>query len=213
MSLVAGLSLVSVSCASQFAQRRVAGVPDKAPTEGLPPDTRGADSAAAAVSPEEQLQIYRALVRDFYRPTRRQARWIDPRVLPNRRTRAADSGATPDPEFASAIVEAVGLSRVCRADEKSSPCDGLQGGVLRFSTTYATGPDSAVVYAQYSAVLKGHVAEAAPGYEQEFQMARDDHGWRIIGRRTVASPGGSAAGRNSTCSAPDATCRDGPSRS
>jgi hypothetical protein len=140
---------------------------------------RGTDAAARAIPEEQEIEIISEVVRTFYRPTMGQARWIDARPLANERTTAADSLAKPEEDWADAIVAAAGLRRVCTADADEA-CRGRPGGTLRFSKPYATGPESAVVFAQYSPVAGG-----PGGSEMEFRMVRRERAWHIDSKQTV----------------------------
>lgn len=147
---------------------------------------RGTASAAAAVSDGEQVAIIREIVRAFYRPTGGQARWIDPQPLAHRRSLEADSSSVPDDDWALAIVQAVGLGRVCVLDESDHECRGRPGGVLRFSRVYSAGSDTGRVFARYEPVRRD--SRMGPAHEMEFHIVPDRGGWRIATKRSVAAP-------------------------
>lgn len=131
---------------------------------------------------DDQAAIVGEVVNRFYRPLMAQARWIDPQLLAHERTPAADSNARVDHERAFAIVEAIGLRRVCHLTDANERCRGLSGGVLRFSPAYAVGSsglDSALVYARYTPIGYGAAGEI------EFFVARTEGRWRLISRRDV----------------------------
>lgn len=157
-------------------------IPEHAPPASVSPLVRGTTGAAARLSSEQQAEIIAEVVRRFYRPLMRQARWIDPRPLANERTGEADSLAKADENRAIAIVEAIGLRRVCPLTEANEQCRGLEGGVLRFSTPYVVGAgtaDSALVYARYTPVSYGVEGEI------EFFMVRREGKWELASRRNM----------------------------
>lgn len=170
----------------------VRGVPRPIPDDSRPVDTRvrGTATAAASITPDRRLEIYRELVRSFFRPTRGQARWIDPQPLSHTRDVASDSLAVEDDAWADEMVRTIGLRRVCVLDVRDDECRGRPGGVLRFSAPYAlsSAGDSAIVFARYSSVRAGEPAVPRAGFEMEFRLARRDGAWRIVSKRTVASP-------------------------
>jgi hypothetical protein len=170
----------------------VRGVPRPIPDDSRPVDThvRGTATAAASIAADGRLEIYRELVRSFFRPTRGQARWIDPQPLAHTRDRVSDSLAVEDYEWADEIVRTIGLRRVCALDTRDAECRGRPGGVLRFSAPYAlsSAGDSAIVFARYSSVRAGEPAMPRAGFEMEFRLARRDGAWRIVSKRTVANP-------------------------
>lgn len=149
---------------------------------------RGSVAAADKVSEAEQIAVIRDLVRTFYRPTRGQARWIDPQPLAHRRTFAADSASVPDDDWANALVQAIALGRVCVLDRADHECRGRPGGVLRFSRVYSAASDSAIVFARYDPVPLSENAAERTRNEMEFHMTRDRNGWRIESKRTVTAP-------------------------
>jgi hypothetical protein len=168
---------------------RVQPIPD-APQPTEVPQLRGSERDAARIAPAEQMEIYRELVRAFFRPTRGQARWIDPQPLAHRRERVADSVALQDDDWADAVVRTIGLRRVCALDGRDDDCRGRPGGVLRFSAPYAAsaGSDSVIVFARYSSVAAGQPAVPGAGFEIEFHLSRRDGEWRILSKRTIAGP-------------------------
>lgn len=121
-----------------------------------------------------------------------QARWIDPRPLANQRTAEADTLMSVNNDWAIAIADAARVPRVCSLNEGNVRCQGLAGGILRFSPPYAlgtstaTGADSALVYVRYAPLSYGVVSEI------EFFMVRRDGAWRVASRRSM--PGVVAAG-------------------
>ncbi|HVE80393.1 MAG TPA: hypothetical protein VNA89_16120 [Gemmatimonadaceae bacterium] len=185
--LVAFLAIGVTGCVRQAVREHWYPMPELSPV-GTPPEVRGTEGAAAALPPAQRMVIVREVVRGFFRPRGGQARWIDPRPLSHHRLADADSRVQPDPSWADAIVDAVGLPRVCALDAEDPGCSGRPGGVLRLSAPYAADTDSAVVFARYTPVAKGATPVAGPGFELEFHLARRDGGWRIVGRRSVAGP-------------------------
>lgn len=189
-SLVHLLCVTMFGCAGYGAREAIRPIPEQPPLRGVP-DVRGSESAASRIPGEQRLAIVSEIVRRFFRPTRGQARWIDPQPLAHRRGWSADSAAHTDEEWAAGIAEAVGLRRVCALDENDVRCRGRPGGVLRFSVPYASGADSAVVFARYTPVEKGTAASPGSGFggfELEFNMVRRDGRWHIAGKRTIAGP-------------------------
>jgi hypothetical protein len=164
-------------------------IPEHPPRAIGLPGMRGTEQAASRLSPEQQVAIIGEVVRRFYRPMMAQARWIDPQPLAHQRARSADSLARPNEDRAIAIVEAVGIRRVCPLTEANSQCRGLRGGVLRFSPAYvvgSTGTDSAIVYARYTPVDFGVAGEI------EFFMVHRDGRWQIASRRSMPDVGDAA---------------------
>lgn len=129
------------------------------------------------------MAILEEVLRTFYRPTRGQARWVDPQPLAHQRTDVADSVEVPDRIWALAIVQAAQLARVCVLGEPDDGCFGRPGGVLRFSRAYRVGTDRAVVFARYDAMAGG--TRSRSRWEMEFTMAPAPHGWRILSKRTL----------------------------
>src|SRR5688572_14330942 len=114
-------------------------IPEHPPRAVGSPGLRGTEQAASRLTPDQQVAVIGEVVRRFYRPMMAQARWIDPQPLAHQRTRVADSLARTNENRAIAIVEAVGVRRVCPLTEANSQCRGLRGGVLRFSPVYVVG--------------------------------------------------------------------------
>src|SRR5918995_1812050 len=86
-----------------------------------------------------------------------------------------DLTAPEDADRAEALVRAIGLPRVCRAGYGvKSECEGMRGGLLRFSRAYGVAPDSAVIYASYEGL--GNVIRS----DMMFQMVRRAHGWQML---------------------------------
>lgn len=183
-SLMPGLAAVALACAGR-GHMDLRPIPDR-PSPPATPTLRGTAAAERAIADDEQVEIIRDIVRGFFRPTRGQARWIDPQPLAHQRARGADSAAVPDVDLMTEIVRAVGLRRVCTLDSDTE-CRGRTGHVLRFSAAYARA-DSAVVFARITPVAAGAAAAAGPGFEMEFLMTRRDSGWRIASKGTVAGP-------------------------
>ena len=165
------------------------------PVPELPPApssaTRGTADAASRIADEDQVMIIREVIRRFFRPLRGQARWLDPQPLAHQRSVAADSAMPLEENWVLDIVTATGLSNVCPLSEGNLRCQGMPGGVLRFSEPYSVGPDSALVYAGYTPVQRGAAPRASRGStEIEFHLARRDGAWTIVNRRSLhGSPG------------------------
>ena len=178
-----------LGCAGRLV-RAAQPIPDE-PRPATAPQLRGLERDAARIPPAERMEIYRELVRAFFRPTRGQARWIDPQPLSHRRERASDSLALEDDEWAAALVRTIGLRRVCALDGGDEECRGRPGGVLRFSVPYAAsaGIETAIVFARYSNVTAGQPAVPGAGFEMEFHVTRRDREWRIVSKRTISGPG------------------------
>ena len=153
--------------------------------------TRGTPAQRAQVAGESGLAVYRTVVRDFFRPTRGQARWIDPRPLPDARTIVEEDRVRADDAWAAAIVAAIGHPNVCALEGDDGECRGRAGGVLRLSAPYAVGTDSAVVFARYATVHAGEEpAQAArvagrQGPELQFWLVRQGAGWRLLREATL----------------------------
>jgi hypothetical protein len=150
-------------------------------------DVRGTPAAAALIADEDQVMIIREVIRRFFRPLRGQARWIDPQPFAHRRSAAADSAMPLEENWVLDIVTATGLSNVCPLSEGNLRCQGMPGGVLRFSEPYAAGTDSAVVYAVYTPVQGGAAPRSRAGMELEFHLARREGAWAIVNRRSLQS--------------------------
>jgi hypothetical protein len=178
---VLAFSFVVVACGGTAITREsLRPIPEHPASPSASPLVRGTEQAAARAPGDQQVAIIREVVRRFYRPLMSHARWIDPKPLAHQRTRAADSLAAVDESWALAIVQAVGLSRVCPLTEANAQCRGRQGGVLRFSKPYvvgAGGTDSALVYARYTPVSFGVQSEI------EFFVVRRDGAWQVVSRR------------------------------
>jgi hypothetical protein len=146
---------------------------------------RGDPEAAVALLEEDQLAIYREVVRGFFRPTRGQARWIDAAPLAHRRD--GDSASVADPGRAAEIVETVGLERVCSAAGPDDDCAGRPGGTIRLSVPYRESDGSAVIFATYTPGPP-RVAKHEPSpFELEFHLAARERAWRIIAHRSLES--------------------------
>lgn len=91
------------------------------------------------------------------------------------------------------IVTATGLSNVCPLTEGNLRCQGLPGGVLRFSEPYAAGADSAFVFATYTTVQRGEPPKAGEsGVEMEFHLVRRGGTWAILSKRTLLPRAGAS---------------------
>ena len=180
------LLLASVSACAGYSRASLRPIPDLA-ADSVASDIRGSADAARAIPEPEQIEIAREVVRSFFRPTRGQARWIDSRILSHRRSAAGDSAASPDDERADAIVQAVGLRRVCTLDADAE-CRDRPGAALTFSSAYLMRPDTAIIFARITTIAAGAPAIPAKGFEMEFHLARTDGGWRIVAKRTIAAP-------------------------
>jgi hypothetical protein len=185
---VVALGISVEGCAARVARESWYPIPEQAPPTDALPDLRGSEAAAAAVPPSERIEILREVVRGFFRPSLGSVRWVDPRPLSDHRTTGGDTLVKPDYDWGTAIVDAVGLRRVCLLDETDDQCRGRAGGVLRLSTPYTEGRDSAVVFVRYSAVGQGEVPAPAPGFELEFHLLRRDSAWHIVSKRTLSGP-------------------------
>ncbi|MFN2565124.1 MAG: hypothetical protein ABR499_08975 [Gemmatimonadaceae bacterium] len=191
--IVAAFVTGTVSCASRLVREARYPIPEQPPVQ-TPPELRGDEAAAAALSWSEQIEIVREVVRSFFRPRMGQARWIDPQPLSHRRRSDADSLVPADAEWATAIADAVGLLRVCALGGSDAECRGRSGGVLRFSPPYAARSDSAVVFARYTPVRQGETAASGPGFELEFHVVRRDGRWHVVSRRTIVSTAATGVG-------------------
>lgn len=173
--------LLATGCAGTAVTREVLmPIPEHAP-RAVAPDVRGTAREAARVPVDQQYTILAEVVRRFYRPMMQQARWIDPRPLAHQRTSEADSLVRENPDWALAIIEAANVRRVCPLHEANAQCQGMNGGVLRFSVPYAVGAsgDSALVFVRYTPVRYGVESE------MEFLMARRDGTWTIASKRSM----------------------------
>jgi hypothetical protein len=165
------------------------------PIPDLPPsaasDIRGTPEAASRIGDEDQVMIIREVIRRFFRPLRGQVRWIDPQPLAHRRSRSADSAMALEETWVLDIVTATGLSNVCPLTEGNLRCQGMPGGVIRFSEPYAAATDSAFVFATYTPVERGEAPKAGgSGVELEFHLARRNGAWTIASKRTIIAPAG-----------------------
>ena len=152
---------------------------------------RGTEEAADSVSDADQTLVYRVLLRRFYRPTDRQARWIDPQPLgekrgaPDTTIRAmSDDEMPPDATWAESVVQAGGMQRVCVLGGAEDACGGRQGGILRFSPPYSAGPGRVHVFARYTP----HGGAVGPVSEMRFTLERRNEEWRIVAQSAVSNP-------------------------
>jgi len=175
--------LASIAACAGYSRASLHPIPDLA-VDSVASDMRGSADAARAISEPQQIEIAREVVRSFFRPTRGQARWIDSRILAHRRSGAADSAASADDDWADAIVQAVGLQRVCTLDADAE-CRGRPGAVLTFSSAYLIRPDTAIIFTRITTIGARAPAIPARGFEMEFHLARTDGGWRIVAKRTI----------------------------
>ena len=178
------LCILAGACGSSRPETRVT------PAEVASP-VRGTEDAADSVPDQTRRDVYRSLLRDFYRPTAGQARWIDPRPLGEKRgvsdsaIRAmSDDEMPPDAGWAALVVEASGMERVCVLGGAEDSCAGRKGGVLRLSPVYAAGPEQVHVYVRYTP----HGGAAGPVTEQRFTLVRRDEYWRIRDHFDVPTP-------------------------
>lgn len=171
--------------------RTARGIVDEPGQDTRDAPERGTPVARAALSRDDQLAIATVIVTRFFRPTRGEARWLDPRPLGDVRS-PADSAAIPDELWAIALRTSIGHPRVCLlpddpADSEDG-CRGRTGGVLRFSHAYATTSNDAVIYARWTpAHDEGDVPVLGqPSFEMRFTMERvGGGGWRIVRQRAV----------------------------
>jgi hypothetical protein len=152
---------------------------------------RGTEEAADSVPEQARTEVYRTLLRDFFRPTSGQARWIDPRPLGEKRGATdstihavSDDEMPPDAGWAAGVAEASGLERVCVLGGAEDSCRGRKGGVLRLSPVYAAGPGRVHVYARYTP----YGGAVGPVTEQRFTLSRRGDSWRITEHTDVSSP-------------------------
>lgn len=177
--------LVAAACSTAVTRESFIPIPDHGPAPSWQPHVRGRQRAAEILPGQDQLAIMGEVVRRFYRPMMQQARWVDPRPLAHERTRAADTMVTARPDWAIGIVDAARVDRVCTLTGGNARCQGLAGGVLRFSAAYgvgarnARGADTALAYVRFSPVSHGVESEI------EFLMARTADGWRVVSKRTM----------------------------
>ena len=175
--------LVSAACSSHK--------PPSAQVIAAESPIRGNEEQADSVSDQDRTAVYRTLLRDFYRPTSGQARWVDTRPLGEKRGAAdttaramSDDEAPPDASWAESVAEASGLERVCVLGGAEDGCRGRSGGVLRFSPVYADGPRRVHVYARYTP----HGGAEGPTSELRFTLVRRSDEWRITDKTSVPSP-------------------------
>lgn len=153
----------------------------------LAPPERGTAAAARALAPDDRLAIYTVIVRDFFRPSGGQARWIDPRPLGDLRDARADSLAAPDDAWADALRDAIGLERVCVLDPDlgDDACRGRRGSLLRFSLPYAIDDATARVYVAIAPVFTPADGPDATRFEMAFTMERRGRAWHIADKRSL----------------------------
>ena len=191
------LAMSVANCAGKRVNETWYPIPDRTADSASPAskDVRGTRTAAAAIPNDEDTEIIRNVLVQFYYPIRDQARWIDPRPLAHVRG-AADDTVGADFDWVDEIVALAHRSNICPLDGHLEPgglCRGKPGGVLRFSTPYSVGKDSAVVYATYAPVPDSTGKVGKLESELQFRLRRGDDGWGIRGKNTV-SPGGSGSG-------------------
>jgi len=150
---------------------------------------RGTEEAADSVAERDRSLVYRELLQ-FYFPGGKQARWIDPRPLGEKRGAPdtasgsmSDDEAPPDATWAESIVEASDIGRVCVLGGDEENCRGRPGGVLRFSPVYAAGKDRVHVFASYTP----HGDAVGPKSEMRFTLERRREDWRITDKTTVST--------------------------
>ena len=152
--------------------------------------SRGEPVDRARATEEARRAAYRAIVGDFFRPTRGQARWIDPRPLPDARG-AADHAVEADDRWAAEIVSAVAHPAVCALEGDDAECRGRAGGVLRLSAAYAVHADTVIVFARYATVRAGQDPSDvvsrpdAHGPEMQFWLSRRGRDWRVVREATL----------------------------
>lgn len=172
------LAALLVGCVSTL-QSRPRPIPDVATSDPL---VRGSESAARVISRDDQIEILAEVVRSFFRPMPSQARWIDPHRLASERSRAADSAATIDEDFAVLLAKVVGHSRVCVLD--TSTCGDRPGGVLRFSPVYQAAGDTVITFAQYRD--RNAKSETDTYGEMQFWLVPNGDGYRIARKNPAA---------------------------
>ena len=178
------VSLTAVSCATR-PRDALNPIPDQ-PT-AVADTLRGTAALADMRDDGEPMAVMREVMRSFFRPTRGQARWIDPQPLAHRRTPEADSLAPVDEDWAIAIVQSSAVGRVCVLDETDHECRGRSGGVLRFSRVYFPRPDSAVVFARYDPWPRPTDRASRSRLELELWLRRASDGWHLDGKRTLTA--------------------------
>jgi hypothetical protein len=168
---VPGLCL---GCAGIASRGSIGPIPDVAwPADSV----RGTATSAGLVSSADNVAIAAAVIRDFFRPFGSQARWVDPRPLSRVRSDSADAAEQEDLDWSEAVVGAVGLDRVCLAGRSPDRCAGRAGGVIRLSSAFAVGRDSARIFARYTGV-----GDMTPGTEIGFLLQRRDGRWQIVSK-------------------------------
>jgi len=152
---------------------------------------RGTEEAADSVPEQTRSDVYRELLRDFFRPVSGQARWIDPRPLGEKRGTSdstihavSDDEMPPDGGWAEMVAEAAGMERVCVLGGAEDSCAGRKGGVLRLSPVYAAGPGRVYVYVRYTP----HGGAVGPVTEQRFTLTRRGDYWRLGDNTLVPTP-------------------------
>lgn len=177
------LAPIVVACSSNKTETR--------PTPVAPSPIRGTEEAADSVQEQDRTEVYRTLLRNFYRPAPGQARWIDPHPLGEKRGSSdttiravSDDETPPDAGWAAFVVEASGMQRVCVLGGAEDDCRGRTGGILRFSPVYAAGPRRVHVFARYTP----HGGAVGPITELRFTLGRRSDSWRIVDRAPVSNP-------------------------
>jgi imidazolonepropionase-like amidohydrolase len=186
---LAALALVTGNCAGTNRVEDWSPIPDEAspvPVAG----ERGTRTAAAAVPNDQDTDVIRQVLVSYFYPMRNQARWVDPRPLAHVRG-AEDDTVGADFDWADEIIALVHRPNVCTLDGYLEPrglCKGKPGGVLRFSTPYMVGRDSAVLFVRYSPVKDSTGVVSPPESEVRFRLTRwRDGGWEIKGKSNVDS--------------------------
>ena len=155
---------------------------------------RGTPEQRALLDEESRMSAYRSLIRDFFRPSRGQARWIDPRPLPDARSAAAEDQERADDAWAAKVVAAVAHPRVCALEGEDRECRGRPGGVVRLSAPYAIDADTILVLARFATVHAGEDPSTAAstrargGPELQFWLARRGQGWKVVREATLQEP-------------------------
>jgi hypothetical protein len=187
------LAIVTGNCAGTVRAEWHA-IPDSATMAFAASDVRGSNTAAAGISSDWDTHIIRNVLLENFYPLARQARWIDPRPLAHVRG-PADDTVGADFDWADEIVDRINRSNVCALDGHLEPrglCKGKPGGVVRFSTPYSTGKDSAVVFVTWAPIPDSTGKVSPVESEQVFRLkhARDG-GWESRGKTTIFSKSGS----------------------
>jgi len=196
--LSATLAALSASCGGKRVNEVWYPIPDHASDSAsrASADLRGTRTAAAAIPNDQDTEIIRNVVVGFYFPLRSQARWIDPRPLAHVRG-SPDDTVGADFDWVDEIVALTHRSNICALNghlETAGPCKGKPGGVLRFSTPYSVGRDSAIVFATYSPVLDSAGKIQDVESEMQFRLTRRDTYWAIDGKTFVVRKGGAKNG-------------------